>query len=267
MTTPEEEAGPGGREPGGRGTRRRRRRGGCLTGCLLVPLALIVLVAGGLVVLAPRLGLDETALPWGPACSVRTEDGSIGLTTEQARTATTAVALQARGEEGPDTSGIDPAALERLAEGPPDDAGPSLTCRVSPASGLQREKLTETGLTPRAQRVLDEMGEVFGEQSLGGYEPGGVDAGHGADSAHYDGRAIDVFYRPVGEENRREGWLLAHWLVAHAEELDVANVIFDDKIWNARGSARGWWDYMSPDPDNEILRHLDHVHVDVQRGG
>ncbi|WP_017558971.1 hypothetical protein [Nocardiopsis baichengensis] len=248
----------------------RRRRGGCLVR-LLIGLAVLALLAGGLALAAPRLldaaGKDRTALPWGPECAVHTEDGSVGLTAEEAQLATTAVALSARGAEAPDTSGIDPAALERLAEGPPDDAGPSLTCRASPASGLEREDLAESGLTPRAENVLEAMGEVFGEQSLGGYEPGGVDSGHGGDSAHYDGRAIDVFYRPVNEENRREGWLLAHWLVAHAEELHVANVIFDDKIWNARGSAGGWWDYRSPDPDNEILRHLDHVHVDVQRGG
>ncbi|MDA2812932.1 hypothetical protein O4J56_19965 [Nocardiopsis sp. RSe5-2] len=257
--------------PGARGRRRRgRKRGGCLVS-LLVTLAVLALIAGGLALAAPRLleavGRDRTALPWGPECAVQTEDGAIALTVEEAQRATTAVALSARGAEAPDTSDIDPAALERLAQGPPDDAGPSLTCRVSPASGLERQEMAESGLTPRAEEVLEAMGEVFGEQSLGGYEPGGVDSGHGTDSAHYDGRAIDVFYRPVNEENRREGWLLAHWLVAHAEELQVANVIFDDKIWNARGSAGGWWDYISPDPDNEILRHLDHVHVDVQRGG
>ncbi|GAB3498427.1 hypothetical protein GCM10027440_52380 [Nocardiopsis coralliicola] len=232
---------------------------------------MLALLAGAAVVAGPplleRAGVDRTALPWGPECTVDTGDGDIALTTEQAQAATTAVALEALGQEAPDTGGVPAAALERLAEGPPDDAGPSLNCRATPRGGLEEEELTESGLTPRAQTVLDAMAEVFGEQSLGGYEPGGIDSGHGGDSAHYDGRAIDVFYRPVTEENRREGWLLAHWLVAHAEELDVANVIFDDKIWNSRGSMRGWWDYRSPDPDNEILRHLDHVHVDVLRGG
>ncbi|MBV2366174.1 hypothetical protein ACFPZ0_15410 [Streptomonospora nanhaiensis] len=237
-------------------------------------LAVVVALCGtGLAAAAPWLlaragiDLDRTALPWADPCSVDTGEGTVMLTLAQARRATTAVALEARGEEGPDTSGIDPAVLRRLREGPPDDAGPSLTCRASTTDGLEREDLTETGLTPRAQAVLDAMGEVFGEMSLGGYEPGGIGTGHGEDSAHYDGRAIDVFYRPVTEENRREGWLLAHWLVAHAEELHIANVIFDDKIWNARGSRGGWWPYRSPDPNNEILRHLDHVHVDVQEGG
>ncbi|MFC3996454.1 hypothetical protein ACFOVU_11035 [Nocardiopsis sediminis] len=244
---------------------------------LLVTLAVLAVLAAGAYLAIPRvldrvgMNLDATALPWGPPCSVQTgtgDDGaSVGLSIADAQRATTAVALEALGGEAPDTTGIDPAVLDRLREGPPGDAGPSLTCRAAATDGLDAEELTPSGLTPRAETVRTAMAEVFGEQSLGGFEPGGVDAGHGTDSAHYDGRAIDVFYRPVTEENRREGWLLAHWLVAHAEELAIANVIFDDRIWNMRGSAGGWWPYQSPDPDNEILRHLDHVHVDVQRGG
>ncbi len=227
-------------------------------------------MCGGTVLTVPWLlgdGIDRTALPWGPPCSVRTGDGAAFLSLDEARLATTAAALQARGARAPDTSGIDPVVLERLREGPHDAAGPVLTCRASVADGLPREEITDSGLTPRAEEVRAAMAEVFGEQSLGGFAPGGVQDGHGEDSAHYDGRAVDIFYRPVSEQNRREGWLLAHWLVAHAEELHIANVIFDDKIWSIRGSQGGWWDYHAPDPDNEILRHLDHVHVDVQRGG
>ncbi|RCV57464.1 hypothetical protein DEF23_02680 [Marinitenerispora sediminis] len=221
--------------------------------------------------LLDRSGLDQTALPWGPECGVRTGSDTVGLTLDEARRATTAVALEAGGAEagtaGADTAGIDPAVLDLLREGPADDAGPVLSCRAAPATGLAAEELTESGLTPRAERVRTAMAEVFGEQSLGGFEPGGVSDGHGSDSAHYDGRAIDVFYRPVDEENRRAGWLLAHWLVAHAEELDLAVVIFDDRIWSTRFSQGGWRDYRSADFDNDILQHRDHVHVDVQRGG
>lgn len=126
--------------------------------------------------------------------------------------------------------------------------------------------MTATGLTPRAEQLLEAMTEVFGEQSLGGFAPGGVDRGHGADSTHYDGRAIDIFFRPVTEENRREGWILAHWLVAHAEDLNIQYVIFDDMFWSAHLPRGQWHDYDAPDPGNEILRHLDHVHVDVLGG-
>jgi hypothetical protein len=166
----------------------------------------------------------------------------------------------------PDTASVDAAVLQRLADGPPGDAGPSLACRGSAAGDLPVEDIGANGLTPRAERLRVAMAEVFGEQSLGGFAPGGVDQGHGADSTHYDGRAIDVFFRPVTEENRRQGWILAHWLVAHAEGLDVQYVIFDDRFWSAHSSRGQWRDYDAPEPGNEILRHLDHVHVDVLGG-
>ena len=54
--------------------------------------------------------------------------------------------------------------------------------------------------------------------------------------------------------------------MAHAEDLDVQYVIFDDMVWGSRSPAGRWHPYNAPAPANEILRHLDHVHVDVVRG-
>ncbi|MBG6180825.1 hypothetical protein [Arthrobacter sp. CAN_A1] len=246
--------------------RRRRRPLRLLLGLLLLGILASVLVFVG-----PRLvngmNLPEGPLLGSPECTVETADGDVGLTGEEAKIATTAAALLVQGEEAPDTSTIDAAVIQQLMDGPPDDAGPSFHCRGSAATDLEVEQVTDTGLTPRAEQVRQAMAEVFGEQSLGGFAPGGVGQGHGEASTHYDGRAIDVFYRPVNEENRREGWILAHWLVAHADDLDIQYVIFDDEFWSAH-LARGQWHYYeAPAPGNEILRHLDHVHVDVLGGG
>jgi hypothetical protein len=85
-------------------------------------------------------------------------------------------------------------------------------------------------------------------------------------SAHYDGRAIDVFVRPINAENNRRGWAIAQYLVAHADRLLVDHVIFDDRIWSAgTRSEAGWRDYEpgSRSGDRAILEHRDHVHVDV----
>lgn len=230
---------------------------------------LLGLLGSALVFLAREVlnGIHEVGVPFQPAeCVVQTPEGEVGLDREKAKLATTAVALQARGAEAPDSSGLDDAVLKALTDGPADDAGPVLSCRGSAADDLQQEQLTATGLTSRAEQVRTAMTEVFGAQRLGGFAPGGVGQGHGADSTHYDGRAIDVFFRPVIEENRRQGWMLAHWLVAHAEDLDIQYVIFDDRFWSAHLSRAQWHDYEAPEPANEILRHLDHVHVDVLRG-
>jgi hypothetical protein len=87
-------------------------------------------------------------------------------------------------------------------------------------------------------------------------------------SAHYEGRAVDVFFRPVSAANTAAGWQTAIWLVAHAEQLRVATVIFDREIWSTERSAQGWRTYRYPggDTDNPVLLHEDHVHVDVPRG-
>jgi hypothetical protein len=85
-------------------------------------------------------------------------------------------------------------------------------------------------------------------------------------SAHYDGRAVDVFVRPISAAHTTKGWAMAQYLVARADLLKIKTVIFSDKIWTAGGkSDSGWRDYTPPERsgDPKILRHLDHVHVDV----
>jgi hypothetical protein len=110
---------------------------------------------------------------------------------------------------------------------------------------------------------------VFGKQTLGGFEPKGVNTGHIDGSAHYEGRAIDVFFRPITAQNQQRGWAQAAWAVAHSERLSVATVIFDSSVWSARRSVGGWRDYQHPGgpTDNPILLHEDHLHVDVVEGG
>lgn len=241
-----------------------RRRPFLLVFLLLVPVLLlgVVLISG----LLNGLGGRGTSLLGLSECTVETSEGDVGLNREDAQRASTAAALITRGLDAPDTAHIDEAVMQRLIEGPPDDAGPSLSCQGTATDGLEEEPLTPSGLTPRAEKLRDAMTEVFDEQSLGGFAPGGVNSGHGAESTHYDGRAIDVFFRPVTEENRRQGWILSQWLVAHAGNYNIQYVIFDDKFWSAHLSRGQWHNYDAPDPENEILRHLDHVHVDVLRG-
>ena len=109
---------------------------------------------------------------------------------------------------------------------------------------------------------------AFGTLPLGGFASGGVRSGHMPGSAHYEGRAIDVFFRPVNAPSKQRGWALAQYLVAHAARLAVDTVIFDARIWTARRADEGWRDYVVNRTGRSadalrVLEHRDHVHVDV----
>lgn len=141
----------------------------------------------------------------------------------------------------------------------------AFTCAIRP-DGVEDETPAARGLTGRAASALDAVQTAFGPQQTGGYAAGGVTNGHMENSAHYAGRAVDIFYRPVNATQRRDGWATAQYLVAHAERLDIATVIYDGKIWTARRSVQGWRDYSPPggNTDSVTLMHRDHVHVDVR---
>ena len=143
----------------------------------------------------------------------------------------------------------------------------AFTCTVN-APDTTDESQRHHGLTPRADAVRRDLATAFGDLDLGGLAAGGSGTGPVAGSAHDDGRALDVLFRPISDDNTRRGWVLAHYLVANAARLHIAHVIFDDRIWTAGArSAQGWRDYDAPtghDPARQaILEHRDHVHVDV----
>jgi hypothetical protein len=142
----------------------------------------------------------------------------------------------------------------------------AFNCSVDDDADAASRKLTKIGLTRRAAAVRREVEAVFGDLPLGGFAAGGVRDGHMEGSAHYDGRAIDIFVRPISEQNKERGWAIAQYLVAQADRLDVQTVIFDDRIWRAGSrSDDGWRNYDPPrsSGDRAILEHRDHVHVDV----
>lgn len=176
-----------------------------------------------------------------------------------------AEAAQATQGEGPKPYAEHEAAARTLATALMGRSPAAFTCSVRPDS-LDREAPGRRGLTPRAAKTLSAVETAFGGQRVGGFDPAGVTSGHMRGSAHYSGRAVDLFHRPVSAANRRAGWASAQWLVANAERLEVATVIYDGKIWTARRSALGWRDYTPPNGNtsNPTLMHRDHVHFDVR---
>ncbi len=143
----------------------------------------------------------------------------------------------------------------------------TMWCEVRGDADEASDELDESGLVRRANVVRRDLEARFGSLSLGGFEPQGVSSGHMSGSAHYEGRAIDVFVRPINADNRQRGWAIATYLVANADRLDIGTIIFDDRIWKTGSrSDDGWTDYRVPSSsggDQAILEHRDHVHVDV----
>jgi len=142
----------------------------------------------------------------------------------------------------------------------------AFSCEVTVEADKASDRLNSIGLVPRAGRVRRDLNRVFGELPMGGFAPGGVRDGHMKGSAHYDGRAVDVFFRPIGPVNKTRGWATASYLVSQADRLKVKTVIFDDRIWTSDSRSQdGWRDYDPPSRsgDRDIIEHRDHVHVDV----
>jgi hypothetical protein len=143
-------------------------------------------------------------------------------------------------------------------------AGLSCVVHASEPTGA---KAGANGLTDQANAVRRDLVRAFGPLSMGGFAPGGVKSGHMEGSAHYEGRAIDIFFRPVDADSRRRGWSVAQYLVANARRLAIEHVIFDGRVWTAGAASEdGWRRYVVPKNavgDRRILEHRDHVHVDV----
>jgi len=164
----------------------------------------------------------------------------------------------------PDAYADHEADARALASALTGNSAAAFSCRLRQADSTSAD-LKESGLTDRADAVRRDLVALFPDQPLGGFAPDGVSTGHMEGSAHYEGRAIDVFVRPVNPTNRVRGWAIAQYLVSQADRLAISTVIFDDRIWSVRHSGDGWRDYDPPEGsgDPAILEHRDHVHVDV----
>lgn len=235
---------------------------------------------GTIVVLVLLLVCATTAAaviwkPWESECTVTVGDSSIGLNRAEAEKVSAAVAEVVRqsGTQAQATSAVgntldvgdrDAEALAKVLTGRAKNA---LSCSHGGAGDSESDELDSAGLTARAAAVRSDVARAFGDLPLGGFAPGGVSSGHMKGSAHYEGRAIDVFFRPISSANKRSGWALAHYLVANAARLEINTVIFDGKIWK-HGPLGGWGDYEVDRGNRDaatvrILEHRDHVHVDV----
>jgi uncharacterized protein YraI len=115
-------------------------------------------------------------------------------------------------------------------------------CSISPS--------IEPNLTSNARAVYRAVCAAFGDSvsSFGGYR-----AGDGGD--HGSGRAVDIMVS--GEP----GWDIARYVQAHARDLGVTYVIYQQQMWMA-GDPTSRWETME-DRGSKTANHFDHVHVSV----
>ena len=238
-----------------------RLRWGRIVGVLLaLALILWIAVAGVRAV----VGLFR-----GDPCSVTVGSRTVDLSADQAEAAALAVVRRpttASIAKAADLSSSDAGVVWRALTGRSRHA---LTCTTGGGGGGSA-KLSSRGLTARAEAVRAVILRDFPHVPLGGYAPGGVHTGHQKGSAHYEGRAIDAFVRPISAANKQRGWALAQYLVARADRLHLATVIFDGWIWTHDRADEGWRRYVidlskTPKRFHPTLMHRDHVHVDVPR--
>jgi hypothetical protein len=237
---------------------------------LAAVVVIVVLVLSALVLLAGRW------FPGAADCTATLRTRTVELSTEQAQTAASIGARAVRLRlplrrvsdavaDVLDLSGGDARVVARALTGRTPHA---FTCLHGGADQGESGRLDRAGLTHRAEVVRHDLVRAFGPLQVGGFAPGGVTSGHMPGSAHYEGRAVDVFFRPINHRHRTRGWAMAQYLVAHAERLKIDTVIFDGHIWTARRAGEGWRRYQ-PDTSGRsaqvaaILEHRDHVHVDV----
>lgn len=109
----------------------------------------------------------------------------------------------------------------------------------------------EAHLTANARAVYRAVCAAYGSSvsSFGGYRAG--DPGD-----HGSGRAVDIMVS--GDPGTR----IARYVQAHAKELNVTYVIYQQRIWMA-GNPTSQWKLME-DRGSTTANHYDHVHVSVE---
>jgi SH3 domain-containing protein len=108
---------------------------------------------------------------------------------------------------------------------------------------------TESGLTPSAVTLFRAVCNAFPPlTTYGGY------SNHGE---HSSGRAIDFMING----DSALGQQIADWARAHASELNLYDVIWQQHIWTPERSSEGW--RSMPDRGSPTANHFDHVHISV----
>ena len=106
----------------------------------------------------------------------------------------------------------------------------------------------ESGLTSGAIRVYRAVCNNFPQITQYG--------GYAARGEHSSGKAIDIM-----NSDSSTGDAIAAFLQAHASELNLYDIIWQQHIWTPERASEGW--RSMSDRGSETANHFDHVHVSV----
>jgi hypothetical protein len=128
---------------------------------------------------------------------------------------------------------------------------------------------TGTGgcVTPRTAHLVTQLRRHFGDQpqQILCWAPRPANPA----SDHPQGRACDITYGTIGRfptpTQRAQGWTTADWLTDNADQLAIAYLIWDARIWTP---TTGWHPYTGAgiyNPNHPTGGHYDHIHISVKR--
>ena len=130
---------------------------------------------------------------------------------------------------------------------------------VSKLTVEQRAALGTTrigkGVKPQTANLISVVRSLFPQiATIGTLRSGNGD--------HGNGLAADIMI-PDYKKNVDLGWQIANYVQAHASELHVKYIIWQQSIWQANSPGKGWKRMADRGSDNE--NHINHVHVSLLR--
>ena len=121
---------------------------------------------------------------------------------------------------------------------------------AAPDSGYQLGDVPAHTVT-----VANTLGQRFGIATVGGYRSGDTDpVGHTA------GLALDFMIDDI-PHGADTGTALARYIKTHADQIGVAYVIWQQRIWSVQRADEGW--RVMSDRGNPTDNHMDHVHLSL----
>ncbi|UFN45194.1 peptidoglycan DD-metalloendopeptidase family protein [Nocardioides okcheonensis] len=108
---------------------------------------------------------------------------------------------------------------------------------------------------PHLARLVAILAPLFAIETVGGYRDSARDPG-----GHPAGLAAD-FMVPLTTAGERQGTALADYARAHATELGVDYVIWNQRIWSSARADEGWRPMRNR--GNPTENHRDHVHINA----